>query len=422
MRVGGNIGQAVTGLVEGSTDATTFVLEVSSFQLEGTDTFHPQVARVPEPLRRPPRPPRQLRGVRAGQGAHLRATRPTGDWAVVNADDPGVLALARGGRARGIVPSTRPGAARRRRRSSRATRRGCGATGGDEDALPPRATCAARRPPGRATCWPRRPRPACWARPRRRSRRAVRAFRGVEHVLERVADIGGVAFFNDSKATNVDAARKSLEAFAGPVLADPRRPLQGRRLRRPARPPCARTARPCSPSARRATAIAARPGRDRARRALRLACARRWSAAWPLAAARRHRAAGARLLVVRHVRGLRRARPRLQGRGAGGWPETRQWLRSSPRTRSLFAVTVALLGLGLVMVWSASSGARPGAPRQRLPLPDPAGGLGLRSGLVVHGGGHAARLPQAAPARRSSTRRWLGTHAPPHRRPVPARR
>jgi UDP-N-acetylmuramoylalanine--D-glutamate ligase len=48
--------------------------------------------------------------------------------------------------------------------------------------------------------------------------RAVRAFRGVEHVLEHVATIGGVSYYNDSKATNVEAARRSLEAFAQPVL------------------------------------------------------------------------------------------------------------------------------------------------------------------------------------------------------------
>jgi len=49
-------------------------------------------------------------------------------------------------------------------------------------------------------------------------RRAVAAFNGVEHVLERVAVVGGVAFYNDTKATNVDAALKSIESFAGPVL------------------------------------------------------------------------------------------------------------------------------------------------------------------------------------------------------------
>ena len=48
--------------------------------------------------------------------------------------------------------------------------------------------------------------------------RAVRAFRGAPHVLEHVATIDGVAYYDDSKATNVEAARLSLEAFAQPVL------------------------------------------------------------------------------------------------------------------------------------------------------------------------------------------------------------
>jgi len=46
----------------------------------------------------------------------------------------------------------------------------------------------------------------------------VRGFRGIEHVLEHVATVDGVAFYNDSKATNVEAARRSLEAFAAPVV------------------------------------------------------------------------------------------------------------------------------------------------------------------------------------------------------------
>jgi len=47
---------------------------------------------------------------------------------------------------------------------------------------------------------------------------AVRSFPGVEHRLEFVAEIGGVSFFNDSKATNVDATLKALEAFPGGLL------------------------------------------------------------------------------------------------------------------------------------------------------------------------------------------------------------
>jgi UDP-N-acetylmuramoylalanine--D-glutamate ligase len=46
----------------------------------------------------------------------------------------------------------------------------------------------------------------------------VRSFAGVEHRLEFVREVGGVEYYNDSKATNVDATRKALEAFSGKVI------------------------------------------------------------------------------------------------------------------------------------------------------------------------------------------------------------
>jgi UDP-N-acetylmuramoylalanine--D-glutamate ligase len=46
-----------------------------------------------------------------------------------------------------------------------------------------------------------------------RIRKAVRAFKAVEHRLEHVATIRGVDYYNDSKATNVDATIKALESF-----------------------------------------------------------------------------------------------------------------------------------------------------------------------------------------------------------------
>lgn len=49
-------------------------------------------------------------------------------------------------------------------------------------------------------------------------RKGVGNFKGVEHRLEFVAEINGVRFYNDSKATNVDAAIKCLEAFPGGVI------------------------------------------------------------------------------------------------------------------------------------------------------------------------------------------------------------
>ena len=46
----------------------------------------------------------------------------------------------------------------------------------------------------------------------------VRSFAGVEHRLEFVAEINGVRYFNDSKATNVDATLKALDSFPGRIL------------------------------------------------------------------------------------------------------------------------------------------------------------------------------------------------------------
>ncbi|MBK9314718.1 MAG: hypothetical protein IPM55_10830 [Acidobacteria bacterium] len=49
-------------------------------------------------------------------------------------------------------------------------------------------------------------------------RSTISRFKGVEHRLEYVDEIDGIRFYNDSKATNVDAAIKSLEAFPGGII------------------------------------------------------------------------------------------------------------------------------------------------------------------------------------------------------------
>jgi UDP-N-acetylmuramoylalanine--D-glutamate ligase len=46
----------------------------------------------------------------------------------------------------------------------------------------------------------------------------IRSFAGVEHRIELVTEIHGVRFYNDSKATNVDATLKALEAFSGKII------------------------------------------------------------------------------------------------------------------------------------------------------------------------------------------------------------
>jgi UDP-N-acetylmuramoylalanine--D-glutamate ligase len=48
--------------------------------------------------------------------------------------------------------------------------------------------------------------------------KSIRGFKGVEHRIEFVSELEGVRYYNDSKATNVAATIKSLEAFPGNIL------------------------------------------------------------------------------------------------------------------------------------------------------------------------------------------------------------
>jgi UDP-N-acetylmuramoylalanine--D-glutamate ligase len=214
VRVGGNIGQAVTSLLEGASVESVFVLEVSSFQLEGTDAFHPEVALFlnlsPDHLDRHPSFQEY-----AEAKARIFRNQTSADWAVVNADDPAVMALAGRGQAR-VLPFRGEGTLEEGAFFSEGhalLRRD-----GREEALFPRD---AVRVPGAHLAVDLLAAGAgarlMGATPAEITR-AVESFRGVEHVLERVDEVGGVVFFNDSKATNVDAARRSLEAFPGPLL------------------------------------------------------------------------------------------------------------------------------------------------------------------------------------------------------------
>jgi UDP-N-acetylmuramoylalanine--D-glutamate ligase len=216
VRVGGNIGEAVTGLVDGAGDETVFVLEVSSFQLEGTLTFHPRLAvflnLAADHLDR-----HGSLDAYARAKARIFANQSSADWAVVNADDPAVLALARQGRARLLPfhPEGSPGSGdaawfeggqawlrRDGQRQALFDRRDVRVPGAHlaSDLL---AAGAAATLLGASAG---------------DVRDAVRAFQGVEHVLELVAEVAGVGYYNDSKATNVEAVRRSLEAFDRPVL------------------------------------------------------------------------------------------------------------------------------------------------------------------------------------------------------------
>jgi UDP-N-acetylmuramoylalanine--D-glutamate ligase len=211
VQVGGNIGNALISLVGSSRDDGWSVVEVSSFQLETIVDFHPAVAVV---LNVTPNHLDRYDSLTDYAAAKHRvfANQTAGDVAILNADDEIVSSWARGLRAHVVHFSTRrelgEGLFLRGRDLVSRTKDGervlvtrdemkLRGTHNVENVL---AAMAAGL--------------ACGAAPDS-LRETVRRFRPVEHRLEEVAEIKGVRFFNDSKATSVDATVKALEAFDG---------------------------------------------------------------------------------------------------------------------------------------------------------------------------------------------------------------
>ncbi|HEV8675232.1 MAG TPA: UDP-N-acetylmuramoyl-L-alanine--D-glutamate ligase [Methylomirabilota bacterium] len=212
--VGGNIGRPLAGEALAVPPDGLVVAEVSSFQLETVETFRPRVAALlnitPDHLDR-------HRTLAAYTEAKARIFREqtAEDWAVINADDPGAAALARHARGRLLWFSR-----------MRPVREGtCIADGWLTLRLDgrDRAICPVAEIPLRgahnvenvlaATA------AAAWAGVApERLRAAIKAFRAVAHRLEWVRELRGVAFYNDSKGTNVDSTLKALAAFPEPIV------------------------------------------------------------------------------------------------------------------------------------------------------------------------------------------------------------
>lgn len=211
--VGGNIGTPLVSLVESSRDDGWTVVEMSSFQLETIREFHPNVAVV---LNVTPNHMDRYESFTDYAAAKHRIfmNQGPGDVAILNADDEIVASWAKGLRAhvasfsvkqqleeglflRGseIVSRTTAG----ERVLSNAAEMKLRGLHNVENVL---AALAAGL--------------ACGAAPES-MRQTVAAFEPVEHRLEFVAEVAGVKFYNDSKATSVDATLKALAAFPGEV-------------------------------------------------------------------------------------------------------------------------------------------------------------------------------------------------------------
>jgi UDP-N-acetylmuramoylalanine--D-glutamate ligase len=211
--VGGNIGAPLISLVESSTDSTVTVLEISSFQLETIQAFRPEIGVMlnltPDHLDR-----HASFEEYAAAKMRLFENQLERDFAILNADDPEVtkrmpsrshvLWFSRQKRvAEGAFLLDDQVIFRHDGSQTVVARRSAIPLRGEHNVENVLAACAAAYLGG--------------AEPARIAE-GVRTFRGVEHRLEFAGEKGGVGFYNDSKATNVDAALKAIEAFPGPLV------------------------------------------------------------------------------------------------------------------------------------------------------------------------------------------------------------
>jgi len=207
--VGGNIGTPAISLAERAQPDTVIVLEVSSFQLETIQTFRPKVAVVlnvtPDHLDR-----HRTFEIYTNAKARIFENQQGSDFAVLNADDPTCVAMAAKTRAQVYWFSRQ-----------KEVERGAWVRDGNivfRDGKGQREVLQVSEIPLKgahnlenvlaAVCAG-----ALMGCSAEKIREAVHAFKAVEHRLEFVATVSGVDYYNDSKATNVDATIKALESF-----------------------------------------------------------------------------------------------------------------------------------------------------------------------------------------------------------------
>jgi UDP-N-acetylmuramoylalanine--D-glutamate ligase len=231
-RVCGNIGVAATDEALNAPEDGVIVAEVSSFQLERVVTFRPRVAVLlnltPDHLDR-----HGSLEVYAALKARVFAKQGAGDLAVLNADDAATVGWA--GR---FGLSAKVAYIRRGQRGLAAPEDGplAGAIAhadgawvdesgkinraweGHTDVLLPVSKLRIPGPHNVSNALAAVAATLPFETNAKEIAQALGAFAGLPHRLEPVGEVEGVAFYNDSKATNVDSMRTALNAFPGPLV------------------------------------------------------------------------------------------------------------------------------------------------------------------------------------------------------------
>ena len=209
----GNVGVPLISFAAESTDDDLYATELSSFQLEGIDRFRPAVGAMlnltPDHLDRYP----GFAGYTAAKRRIFMNQQP-GDFAVLNLDDAQVASIAGGLTSTAVFFS-------RRGKPQRGTyvdaRRVVHRDGTSEKELFLVEDIGLRGEHNLENVLAAATVSLLAGVPAESLRDTVRRFRGVEHRLEWVAEIDGVQYFNDSKATNVDSTIKAIRAFPGGI-------------------------------------------------------------------------------------------------------------------------------------------------------------------------------------------------------------
>ncbi len=210
----GNIGTPLVGYAAASRPEDIYAVELSSFQLEAILEFRPFVGSIlnltPDHLDRYPGFEDYVQAKR-----RIFMNQTSADFAVLNADDAETAAAARDVRATPVLFSRLQEVARGAFvRAGRVFYR-------DEAGERELFAASALALPGAHNLENALAAGAmailAGAAPETLEE-SIRGFRGVEHRIEYVAEIDGVRYFNDSKATNVAAALRSLEAFPGNII------------------------------------------------------------------------------------------------------------------------------------------------------------------------------------------------------------